>query len=687
MQRFARHPSFGTALVALLGFAPAVLAQSAAPARGAAKAPPAALALLVGIDRYAQPDEGEWKTLRGCENDVRLVAELLQDRFAFRPEDIVTLVSEQATHEAIVKAFHTHLIQKAGEDTKVVFWFSGHGSQVPDKTQKDRADGEDFDIGKDQTMLAYDSRQGSRNGSFDFADDEIHSLLAALRARDVVFVSDCCHSGGVSRGGGQLAARGEADGTEPHEANARKTFWPASVTFRDDDRAEPLQHLVHISACRSNEEAGEIETPSAVHGTLTWFLCQALRELPPTASWREATETVRARIAGRLGSRMQQYVDASGASARAILGGSGRPVPAGFVVEFLPGGAFRIAAGRIHGIGGTTSFDLRDIDDHTLATASVNEVRASTTDLKLGGKLPYGKAIWAVPTGGLDGRAPLAVRLPVDCKDLLSDSAYAVASSRDDVEYRLETDGSEVRLVYGGETVGRCAKEASAVSALMFREANFRYLWDAVAARGQHRIEVRLKAPTKTQCMLRSGDKELAVRPAKFDTRGRGQRIAVTAPPLDEALDSGGMAVLEVENKTEEDLFVAVLSVQEDRAITLVAGKDRSNCLLRKGATQEILVQVGPSKAWTNERPMIDRYVVFATPRFADFQPFAQAAPTTTRGGDDAGRSLLETLTRGEVTRGNEAPMPWGITHLDLELRALDAPKASPATQKGKAKK
>ncbi|MEQ1631869.1 MAG: caspase family protein [Planctomycetota bacterium] len=644
--------------------------------------------MLVGIDRYAQPEDGEWKTLRGCENDVRLVAEVLQDRFAFRPEDIVTLTSEQATHEAIVRAFHTHLIQKAGEDTKVVFWFSGHGSQVPDKTQKDRAAGDDLDVGKDQTMLAYDSRKGTQNGSFDFADDEIHSLLAALRSRDVVFVSDCCHSGGVSRGGGPLAARGEADGTEPHEADARKAFWPSSVTFRDDDRAEPLRHLVHISACRSNEEAGEIETPSAVHGTLTWFLCQALRELPPTASWREATETVRARIAGRLGSRMQQYVDASGASQRAILGGSGRPVPSGFVVEFVHPGELRIAAGRIHGIGDTTSFDLRDIDDHTLATASVDEVRASTTGLKLVGKIPYGKAIWAVPTGRLDGRAPLSVRLPEDRKDLLTDNAYAVASSRDDVEYRLEQDGGELRLVFGGEAVGRCANEAAAVSALMFREANFRYLWDAVAARGQHRIAVRLRAPTKTQCTLRDGDKELVVRPAKFDARGRGQRIAVTAPALDDAaVDSGGMAVLEVENQSDEDLFVAVLSVQEDRAITLVAGEDRSNCLLRKGATQEILVQVGPSKAWTRDRPMIDRYVVFATPRFADFRPFAQEAPATTRSAGDGVRSLLETLTYGEVTRGNDAPMPWGITHLDLELHAAGAPKSSPATPKGKPKK
>ena len=192
---------------------------------------PARLALLVGIDRYQQPDQGEWKRLHGCENDVELVRELLKTRFGFRDQEIRTLRSEEATHERIVRTFHEHLIQQAQPDTQVVFWFSGHGSQILDRSQLDLAPTEDFEPGKDQTMLAHDSRKGSRNGSFDVTDDEMFTLLSALRSQSVLYVTDCCHSGGLLRGDAEQSARRVEDREGEADSDRLNSFWAQGYSY------------------------------------------------------------------------------------------------------------------------------------------------------------------------------------------------------------------------------------------------------------------------------------------------------------------------------------------------------------------------------------------------------------------------------------------------------------------------
>lgn len=651
-------------LLSLSLFATAGIAQAKAPER---------LALLVGIDRYAQPDKGQWHTLRGCENDVKLAREVLLDRFGFQDADIVTLASEKATHAAIVKAFHEHLVKRAGPETKVVFWFSGHGSQVPDPTQKDRAYAGPDEPGKDQTMLAYDSRRGAQNGSHDLSDDEIHSLLAAVRSRDVLFVSDCCHSGGLARGGESTGVRGEADGDQPLDLESLKKdgIWPKGLPLLEDDaEGRLLPHVVHVAACAAEEEAGEFESPSGMHGTLSWFLCQTLREVPAETSWRVVVETVRARIAGRLGTRQNQRVDVHGDAARAVLGGTARPVPAGYLVEPMGNGTLRVHAGTVHGIGSATTFDLCDQDGKVVAKATPTSVTSSRSTLQPLGKVPYGRAIWARPTGGLDGRATFGVRLPSSLSEgCLAGTGFAAATkdSAATADYVLEATDPGFRLVTrDGLVVGRTEGEAG-IPALLFQESNFRFLWDAVGARGERALSLRATAVPAADSTIDQGGSKVRVPPARLESRGASQRVRVAAPLLDDAPASGGLVFLEVTNDSDEDLHLAVLSVQEDRAVTLVFGKSDSN-VVRAGKTQRIRVQVGPSKTWTESRPMVDRYVAFATPRWVDFAVFERTAPTTTRGGDDEGPSLFRLLNEGETTRGGDAKKPWGLTWLDLEL-------------------
>jgi hypothetical protein len=89
--------------------------------------------LLIGIDDYA-PDVNRPTPLKGPSNDVKLIKDLLVSQYGF-PEDpnhMQILLGKDATRDAITHAFKTQLIDRAAAHPGaiVVFYFSGHGSQL-----------------------------------------------------------------------------------------------------------------------------------------------------------------------------------------------------------------------------------------------------------------------------------------------------------------------------------------------------------------------------------------------------------------------------------------------------------------------------------------------------------------------------------------------------------------------------
>ncbi|MBD2328120.1 caspase family protein [Alkalinema sp. FACHB-956] len=78
-------------------------------------------ALLIGINQY--PDSG----LKGCLTDLDLQRQLLIYRLGFPPENIVTLVDNAATSDAIAAAIQDHLGHQANGNTIAWIHFSGLG--------------------------------------------------------------------------------------------------------------------------------------------------------------------------------------------------------------------------------------------------------------------------------------------------------------------------------------------------------------------------------------------------------------------------------------------------------------------------------------------------------------------------------------------------------------------------------
>ena len=149
-------------------------------------APSTRFAVLVGISDYPGTEEDLGG---GPLNDVKLMADLLVNKFGFDPSDILMLTDAQATKTNIHTAFVTFLA-KAPENGVVVFYFSGHGTQLPD-------DSGDEPDGLDETLVVLGDAPDTWAV---IRDDELGWLAGLLPSRHILIVLDNCYSGTGTRG-------------------------------------------------------------------------------------------------------------------------------------------------------------------------------------------------------------------------------------------------------------------------------------------------------------------------------------------------------------------------------------------------------------------------------------------------------------------------------------------------------
>jgi len=145
-------------------------------------------ALLVGINDYPDPAN----RLEGCVNDVFRISATLQES-GFRPEDIRVVLNERATAATILDRLHW-LLDGVKDGDERVFFYSGHGAQIPAYGKGDSVDHQD------ECLVPFD---------FDWAreravtDDQFYDLYSQLPyGSRFVAILDCCHSGGMTRAGG-----------------------------------------------------------------------------------------------------------------------------------------------------------------------------------------------------------------------------------------------------------------------------------------------------------------------------------------------------------------------------------------------------------------------------------------------------------------------------------------------------
>jgi len=152
-------------------------------------------ALVIGASEY--PHLPPKSQLPGAARDADKFATFLVEEWNFEERDVKVIKGRSATKKAIVSAIKTHLRDGSVKGDKLVFYFSGHGSQITDKNGDERQDG------KDEALVPSDVRKVYDNSATKYylSDDEIKKLFAPLKDRQVLMVIDACHSGTVTRAG------------------------------------------------------------------------------------------------------------------------------------------------------------------------------------------------------------------------------------------------------------------------------------------------------------------------------------------------------------------------------------------------------------------------------------------------------------------------------------------------------
>jgi uncharacterized caspase-like protein len=102
-------------------------------------------ALLVGINAYELPGAD----LNGCVNDVTNVRDILLKYFGFAVKEIRVLVDGRATRKAIMQRVEW-LVKDAKSGDRLLFQFSGHGSQIRDR------DGDELKDQLDEILCPHD---------------------------------------------------------------------------------------------------------------------------------------------------------------------------------------------------------------------------------------------------------------------------------------------------------------------------------------------------------------------------------------------------------------------------------------------------------------------------------------------------------------------------------------------------
>ncbi|MBI5623053.1 MAG: caspase family protein [Elusimicrobia bacterium] len=202
---------------------------------GLSSAPrPDDLALVVGVEKYQLVPSADYG-----ERDAATFRDYLLG-LGVPEENIVLLTGARATRTGLVKYLEEWLPRNASAESRVYFYFSGHGAPDP-KT------GEAFLVPWDGDPRFLES------SGYPLA--KLYSGLAGLKAREVVVALDSCFSGA---GGRSVLAKG----IRPLVAKVR-TEAPAS------------RKLSVLTASSAEEVAGSLEKKG--HGLFTYYLLKGLQ--------------------------------------------------------------------------------------------------------------------------------------------------------------------------------------------------------------------------------------------------------------------------------------------------------------------------------------------------------------------------------------------------------------------------
>ena len=216
-------------------------------------------AFLVGINYIGTPYE-----LRGCINDVENIKTKLISSYGYIDANIVTLTDNttlKPTKAVILEQFKNVLVNSVAGD-QIFFAFSGHGSNVLDRSG-DEKDGYD-------EMIVSKDLQG-------ILDDELSAILKQSLKKDVTLFAlfDSCHSGTVLDLKYQYL---DSTGYNQSTVNERVE--------------ETVGNVYMISGCMDVQTSADAFINNKSQGAMTWSFLETLNT-KSNLSWNDLVVNMR----------------------------------------------------------------------------------------------------------------------------------------------------------------------------------------------------------------------------------------------------------------------------------------------------------------------------------------------------------------------------------------------------------
>ncbi len=238
--------------------------------------------LHIGINDYP----GTSNDLSGCVNDANDWREAMEAR-GFQTR---SLLDAQATKAAMVDAIQ-EIVQSTDKDDIGVITYSGHGTWIPDE------DGDEAD-GRDEALCPHDIMSGAL-----LSDDELYDIFSQRKwSARIIFISDSCHSGSVSRASRMMP------GTETDEWKFPQIRYLAPEVFMKGNpsllrKAKNVQFAqakqsiraasVLMAGCKDMEYSYDAWFNGKANGAFTYAALKTLDELDEGATYQEWYRAIR----------------------------------------------------------------------------------------------------------------------------------------------------------------------------------------------------------------------------------------------------------------------------------------------------------------------------------------------------------------------------------------------------------
>ena len=238
-------------------------------------------ALTVGINYPGQAAE-----LRGCVNDSNMVVDILKTRFGFVDSEITQVLDNDAT-TARMKAELAKLVDGARAGDVLFFHYSGHGSQMIDRSDDDDYEPDNLD----EIICPVDLDWNEKV----IRDDDLKAIFDQVpEGVNLTVFLDCCNSGGgVDASEEFITEVGEArDGISgsgrflPPPAEIQKKINEAKLAPKPRALSRNVDNsCMLISGAQSYQTAADAFIAGEYRGATTYALNVALDELGPSATY------------------------------------------------------------------------------------------------------------------------------------------------------------------------------------------------------------------------------------------------------------------------------------------------------------------------------------------------------------------------------------------------------------------